>query len=327
MKRYKYLPLNRNRETLNYTTILEKALSNRIPKEFYSIGAYREEAVCIEKRNSKWIVYEAERGDRHNTKSYKDANKACYDLISRVSESTEEERQIKTLYKFYRTRSIKLPPIVPEVSYNKLKAISMVRNDAIVQRNKTIEVRIVINQDGQKIEQQIKQILPQNISKNIKVLVFAQGDKLKEAERAGADYVGGEEIIAKIQNENWFDFDAVIATPDMMNNVKRLDKVLRSRCLMPNYEAGTLTMDVSKAINKIKNGTIDCRRVNANTIYIPLGKASYTEKALQKNFDYVLKTIIATKPKTLKGRYIKGVALMSNEGPAIPVKVKTTEVG
>ena len=153
----------------------------------------------------------------------------------------------------------------------------------------------------------------------MRVLVFAKGDKVNEAEAAGADYVGGEELIPKIQNDGWLDFDVVVATPDMMGVVGRLGKVLGPKGLMPNPKAGTVTMDVTKAINDIKAGKIEYRLDKTNIVHVPLGKASFTEEQLQQNYDALMEAIIKAKPSALKGQYLRSVTLTSTMGPGVKV--------
>ena len=158
----------------------------------------------------------------------------------------------------------------------------------------------------------------------MKVLVFAKGDKVAEAEAAGADYVGGDELIPKIQNEGWFEFDVVVATPDMMGVVGRLGRVLGPKGLMPNPKAGTVTMDVTKAVNDIKAGKIEYRLDKANIIHVPVGKASFTQEQLSENFNTIMDAIIKAKPSSAKGQYMKSVTIASTMGPG--VKVSTAKL-
>ena len=178
-------------------------------------------------------------------------------------------------------------------------------------------------QDGRHAEQQIRGavVLPNGTGKTVKVLVFAKGDKVAEAEAAGADYVGGDELIPKIQNDGWLDFDVVVATPDMMGVVGRLGKVLGPKGLMPNPKAGTVTMDVTKAVNDIKAGKIEYRLDKANIIHVPVGKASFTEEQLSENFNALMDAIVKAKPATLKGQYLKSVTLTTTMGPGVKVSV------
>ena len=176
-------------------------------------------------------------------------------------------------------------------------------------------------------EQQVRGavVLPHGTGKTVRVLVFAKGDKVAEAEAAGADFVGGEELIPRIQNEGWFDFDVVVATPDMMGVVGRLGRVLGPKGLMPNPKAGTVTMDVTKAVNDIKAGKIEYRLDKANIIHCPVGKASFTEEQLTENFNTLMDAIIKAKPASAKGTYMKSVTVTSTMGPGI--KVNTLKIG
>ncbi|MBQ8041459.1 MAG: 50S ribosomal protein L1, partial [Lachnospiraceae bacterium] len=175
-------------------------------------------------------------------------------------------------------------------------------------------------------EQQIRGavVLPHGTGKTVKVLVFAKGTKLDEAEAAGADYVGGEELIPKIQNEGWLDFDVVVATPDMMGVVGRLGKVLGPKGLMPNPKAGTVTMDVTKAIADIKAGKIEYRLDKTNIIHCPLGKVSFSEEQLQDNYNALMDAIQKAKPSALKGQYLRSVSLATTMGPG--VKISTAKL-
>ena len=164
-------------------------------------------------------------------------------------------------------------------------------------------------------------MLPNGTGKTVRVLVFAKGDKVAEAEAAGADYVGGDELIPKIQNDGWLDFDVVVATPDMMGVVGRLGKVLGPKGLMPNPKAGTVTMDVTKAINDIKAGKIEYRLDKTNIIHCPIGKASFTEEQLKQNLDTLLGAIVKARPSSLKGQFLKSITLASTMGPGIKINV------
>ncbi len=177
--------------------------------------------------------------------------------------------------------------------------------------------------DGRHADQQIRGavVLPNGTGKTVKVLVFAKGDKVSEAEAAGADYVGGDELIPKIQNDGWLDFDVVVATPDMMGVVGRLGKVLGPKGLMPNPKAGTVTMDVTKAINDIKAGKIEYRLDKTNIIHCPIGKASFTEEQLLQNVNALLDAIVKARPSALKGQFLRSITLTSTMGPGVKVSV------
>ena len=205
--------------------------------------------------------------------------------------------------------------------YDPAEAVALVKKSATAKFDETIEVHIRTGCDGRHAEQQIRGavVLPNGTGKTVKVLVFAKGDKVAEAEAAGADYVGGDELIPKIQNENWFEFDVVVATPDMMGVVGRLGRVLGPKGLMPNPKAGTVTMDVTKAIQEIKAGKIEYRLDKTNIIHVPIGKASFTEEQLSDNFQAIMDAIVKAKPTSLKGQYLKSVVLTATMGPGVKV--------
>ena len=207
--------------------------------------------------------------------------------------------------------------------YDPAEAIALVKKSAVAKFDETIEVHIRTGCDGRHADQQIRGavVLPHGTGKQVRVLVFAKGDKVAEAEAAGAEFVGGEELMHKIQSENWFDFDVVVATPDMMGVVGRLGRVLGPKGLMPNPKAGTVTMDVTKAINEIKAGKIEYRLDKTNIIHVPVGKASFTEEQLADNFQTLMDAIIKAKPSTLKGAYIKSATVTSTMGPGVKLNV------
>ncbi len=206
-------------------------------------------------------------------------------------------------------------------SYEPAEAIALVKKTATAKFDETVEVHIRTGCDGRHAEQQIRGavVLPNGTGKTVRVLVFAKGDKIAEAEAAGADHVGGDELIPKIQNEGWLDFDVVVATPDMMGVVGRLGKVLGPKGLMPNPKAGTVTMDVAKAIADIKAGKIEYRLDKTNIIHCPVGKASFSEEKLTENFDALMEAIVKAKPSALKGQYLRSISLSTTMGPGVKV--------
>ena len=206
-------------------------------------------------------------------------------------------------------------------SYEPAEAIALVKKTATAKFDETVEVHIRTGCDGRHAEQQIRGavVLPNGTGKTVRVLVFAKGDKVSEAESAGADYVGGDELIPKIQNEGWLDFDVVVATPDMMGVVGRLGKVLGPKGLMPNPKAGTVTMDVAKAIADIKAGKIEYRLDKTNIIHCPVGKASFSEEKLSENFNALMEAIVKAKPSALKGQYLRSISLSTTMGPGVKV--------
>ena len=207
------------------------------------------------------------------------------------------------------------------VQYDPAEAIDLVKKTAVAKFDETIEAHIRLGVDGRHADQQVRGavVLPHGTGKKVRVLVFAKGDKVAEAEAAGADYVGGEELIPKIQNEGWFEFDVVVATPDMMGVVGRLGRVLGPKGLMPNPKAGTVTMDVTKAVNDIKAGKIEYRLDKANIIHCPVGKASFTAEQLNDNFNTLMDAIVKAKPARAKGQYMKSVTITSTMGPGVKV--------
>lgn len=211
--------------------------------------------------------------------------------------------------------------------YDVAEAISLVKKTAVAKFDETVEAHIRLGVDGRHADQQVRGavVLPHGTGKTVRVLVFAKGDKVAEAEAAGADFVGGEELIPRIQNEGWFDFDVVVATPDMMGVVGRLGRVLGPKGLMPNPKAGTVTMDVTKAVNDIKAGKIEYRLDKANIIHCPVGKASFTEEQLTENFNTLMDAIVKAKPASAKGTYMKSVTVTSTMG--LGIKVNTLKIG
>ena len=205
--------------------------------------------------------------------------------------------------------------------YEAAEAISLVKKSATAKFDETVEAHIRTGCDGRHADQQIRGavVLPNGTGKEVKVLVFAKGTKLDEAQAAGADHVGGEELIPKIQNDGWLDFDVVVATPDMMGVVGRLGKVLGPKGLMPNPKAGTVTMDVAKAIADIKAGKIEYRLDKANIIHVPVGKASFTEEQLEQNFNALMDAITKARPSSVKGQYLKSITLATTMGPGVKV--------
>ena len=205
--------------------------------------------------------------------------------------------------------------------YEAADAIALVKKSATAKFDETVELHIRTGCDSRHADQQIRGavVLPNGTGKTVKVLVFAKGTKLDEAQAAGADYVGGEDLIPKIQNDGWLDFDVVVATPDMMGVVGRLGKVLGPKGLMPNPKAGTVTMDVTKAVNDIKAGKIEYRLYKANIIHVPVGKASFTEEQLEQNFNALMDAITKAKPASVKGQYLKSISLAPTMGPGVKV--------
>ena len=205
--------------------------------------------------------------------------------------------------------------------YDAADAVALVKKTAVAKFDETIEAHIRTGCDGRHADQQIRGavVLPHGTGKKVRILVFAKDAKAEEAKAAGADYVGGEELIPKIQNENWFEFDVVVATPDMMGVVGRLGRVLGPKGLMPNPKAGTVTMDVTKAIQDIKAGKIEYRLDKTNIIHVPVGKASFTEEQLADNFQTLIDAINKAKPAALKGQYLKTVTLTSTMGPGVKI--------
>ena len=205
-------------------------------------------------------------------------------------------------------------------AYDLVEAIEVVKKTATAKFDETVDVAVRLGVNPKYADQQVRGavVLPHGTGKSKKVLVFAKGDKVAEAEAAGADYVGSDELVAKIK-EGWCDFDVTVATPDMMGVVGRLGRVLGPKGLMPNPKAGTVTMDVTKAVNDIKAGKIEYRLDKTNIIHVPLGKASFTEEQLADNFQTLIDAIMKAKPAAVKGQYLKSVTLTSTMGPGVKI--------
>jgi len=203
--------------------------------------------------------------------------------------------------------------------YEVAEAVGLVKKTATAKFDETVEAHIRLGVDGRHADQQVRGavVLPHGTGKTVRVLVFAKGDKVSEAEAAGADHVGGEELIPRIQNEGWLDFDVVVATPDMMGVVGRLGRVLGPKGLMPNPKAGTVTMDVTKAVNDIKAGKIEYRLDKTNIVHVPVGKASFTEDQLVENINTLMGALVKAKPSSAKGQYLKSVTIATTMGPGI----------
>jgi large subunit ribosomal protein L1 len=205
--------------------------------------------------------------------------------------------------------------------YEPDEAVSLVKQTGKAKFDETVEISVRLGVDPRHADQQVRGavVLPHGTGKKVKVLVFAKGDKATEAEAAGADYVGAEEYITKIQKENWFDFDVVVATPDMMGLVGRLGRVLGPKGLMPNPKSGTVTMDVTRAVNEIKAGKVEYRVDKTSIVHCPLGKTSFTEQQLGENLRALMDAIVKAKPASAKGTYIRSCVISSTMGPGIKV--------
>ena len=203
--------------------------------------------------------------------------------------------------------------------YDVKDAVAIVKKSASAKFDETVEAHVRLGVDGRHADQQVRGavVLPHGTGKKVRVLVFAKGDKVAEAEAAGADFVGGNELVPRIQNEGWLDFDVVVATPDMMGVVGRLGRILGPKGLMPNPKAGTVTMDVAKAVKDIKAGKIEYRLDKTNIIHVPVGKVSFTEEQLADNFHTLMAAIIKAKPAAAKGQYLRSVTIASTMGPGI----------
>ena len=210
--------------------------------------------------------------------------------------------------------------------YDVADAVGVIKKTANAKFDETVELHVLTGADGRHADQQIRGavVLPHGTGKTVRILVFAKGPKEDEAKAAGADFVGGQELIPKIQNEGWLDFDVVVATPDMMGVVGRLGKVLGPKGLMPNPKSGTVTMDLTKAIADIKAGKVEYRLDKTNIIHCPVGKASFTEEQLRENLQALLDALNKAKPSSLKGAYMKSAVLTSTMGPG--VKLNTAKI-
>ncbi len=205
--------------------------------------------------------------------------------------------------------------------YSPSEAIGTVLKTAKAKFDETVEVHVRLGVDGRHADQQVRGavVLPHGTGRTVRVLVFAKGDRAKEAEAAGADYVGAEELVSKIQGENWFEFDVVVATPDMMGVVGRLGRVLGPKGLMPNPKSGTVTMNVAQAIQDIKAGKVEYRLDKSNIIHVPIGKVSFGQEKLEENFRTLIGAIIKAKPAAAKGQYLRNLTLASTMGPGVKV--------
>ena len=208
--------------------------------------------------------------------------------------------------------------------YEAKEALEIIEKMPKPKFDETVELHVKLGVDSKHADQQVRGtvVLPHGTGKSLKVLVFAKGDKAKEAEAAGADFVGAEELVPKIEKENWFDYDVIVATPDMMGVIGRLGKVLGPKGLMPNPKSGTVTMDVTKAISEIKSGKVEYRLDKTNIIHVGIGKVSFGTEKLTENYQTLIDAIIKAKPAAAKGQYIKSVALTTTMGPSVYVNQK-----
>ena len=212
--------------------------------------------------------------------------------------------------------------------YDTKEAMDLVQKLSFAKFDETIEAHVRLGVDGRHADQQVRGavVLPHGTGKTVRVLVFAKADKAKEAEDAGADFVGAEDLVSKIQNENWFDFDVIVATPDMMALVGRLGKVLGPKGLMPNPKAGTVSLDVKKAITDIKAGKIEYRLDKTNIVHVPIGKVSFGSEKLSENFSTLMGALIKAKPSGAKGQYLKSISISSTMSPGVKINpAKVTE--
>ena len=209
-------------------------------------------------------------------------------------------------------------------SYDAKEALELIEKMPKTKFDETVELHVRLGVDSKHADQQVRGtvVLPHGTGKTKKVLVFARGDKAKEAEAAGADYVGAEDLVPKIEKENWFDYDVIVATPDMMGVIGRLGKVLGPKGLMPNPKSGTVTMDVAKAIAEIKAGKVEYRLDKTNIIHLGFGKVSFGAEKLYENYERIIEAIIKAKPAAAKGQYIKSVSISTTMGPGLYINQK-----
>ncbi len=240
-----------------------------------------------------------------------------------IANTTEEEKMPKRGKKYLEAAK----KVDKTALYDADKALALVVESASAKFDESVEVHVKLGVDGRHADQQVRGaiVLPHGTGKTNKVLVFAKGPKAAEAEAAGADYVGAEELAQKIQSENWFDFDVVVATPDMMGVVGRLGKVLGPKGLMPNPKSGTVTMDLEKALADIKAGKVEYRLDKANIIHAAIGKVSFGAEKLNDNFNTIMEAIIKAKPAAAKGQYLRSVTVASTMGPG--VKINSAKLG
>jgi large subunit ribosomal protein L1 len=205
--------------------------------------------------------------------------------------------------------------------YEAVEAIELVKEMGNAKFDETVELAVRLGVDPKHADQQVRGaiVLPHGTGRTRKILVFAKGDKIKEAEEAGADYVGGEELVQKIQNENWMDFDVVVATPDMMSVVGRIGRVLGPKGLMPNPKSGTVTFDIGKAVSEIKAGKVEYRVDKSSIVHLPIGKVSFETEQLRENFSTIMEELVKVKPAASKGRYLRSITLSSTMGPGVKV--------
>ena len=215
----------------------------------------------------------------------------------------------------------KLALIDPNQLYDISEAIDLVQKTSFAKFDETVEAHIRLGVDSRHAEQQVRGavVLPHGTGKKVRVLVFAKGEKAAEAEKAGAEYVGAEDLVSKIQNENWFEFDVVVATPDMMGLVGRIGRVLGPKGLMPNPKAGTVSMDVKKAVEDIKAGKIEYRLDKTNIVHVPIGKISFGSDKLNDNFETLMGALVKAKPSAAKGQYLKSISISATMGPGIKI--------